>query len=132
MYILEPTSRERIWGTARLHEYHGDHKIEKIGSVYSASGIADIDCNVVNEEKTFGEMVAENPQKFGLEAGEVYPLIISFTACDENLSIQVHPTDEYAQSVENLPYGKSEAWYFIDPPETGFMLNSKTLENQLF
>jgi mannose-6-phosphate isomerase len=80
MYILEPTSRERIWGTARLHEYHGDHKIEKIGSVYSASGIADIDCNVVNEEKTFGEMVAENPQKFGLEAGEVYPLIISFTA----------------------------------------------------
>ena len=26
MYILEPTSRERIWGTARLHEYHGDHK----------------------------------------------------------------------------------------------------------
>lgn len=121
MYILEPTSRERIWGTARLHEYHGDHKIEKIGSVYSASGIDDIDCNVVNEEKTFGEMVAENPQKFGLEAGEVYPLIISFTACDENLSIQVHPTDEYAQSVENLPYGKSEAWYFIDPPETGWI-----------
>ncbi|MFM2487429.1 hypothetical protein ABW365_02635 [Enterococcus avium] len=39
MYILEPTSRERIWGTARLHEYHGDHKIEKIGPFIQQVGL---------------------------------------------------------------------------------------------
>ena len=121
MYILEPESRERIWGTPRLHDYSGDQQIGKIGSVYSASGVSEIDCGIVNEEKSFSEMIAENPGKFGLEAGEVYPLIISFTACDENLSIQVHPTDEYAQKVEQMPYGKSEAWYFINPPEKGWI-----------
>lgn len=121
MYILKPESRERIWGTPRLHGYSGDQQVEKIGSVYSASGIADIDCSVVNEEKTFSELITEKPEKFGLEAGEVYPLIISFTACDENLSIQVHPTDEYAQKVEKMPYGKSEAWYFLTPPEAGWI-----------
>lgn len=121
MYILKPESRERIWGTPRLHEYHGDKQIEKIGSVYSASGIAEIDCQVVGEDKSFGELVAEEPEKFGLNTGDVYPLIISFTACDENLSIQVHPTDDYAKQVEKKPYGKSEAWYFITPPAKGWI-----------
>ncbi|MBO0452323.1 class I mannose-6-phosphate isomerase [Candidatus Enterococcus murrayae] len=121
MYILKPESRERIWGTPRLHDYYGNQQIDKIGSVYSASGVSEIDCPVVNEEKTFSEIIAEDPKRFGLKAGDVYPLIISFTACDENLSIQVHPTDDYAQSVEQLPYGKSEAWYFIQPPEKGWI-----------
>ncbi|WP_122646114.1 class I mannose-6-phosphate isomerase [Enterococcus mediterraneensis] len=121
MYILKPESRERIWGTPRLHEYHGERPIEKIGSVYSASGVEGVDCQIVGEEKTFGMLVEEKPEIFGLENGEVYPLIISFTACDENLSIQVHPTDDYAQSVEKKIYGKSEAWYFITPPENGWI-----------
>lgn len=121
MYILKPESRERIWGTPRLHTYHGTPQIEKIGSVYSASGVNEIDCQVVGETKTFGMLVEEEPEVFGLEEGEVYPLIISFTACDENLSIQVHPTDDYAQRVEKMPYGKSEAWYFITSPEKGWI-----------
>ncbi|MBM7711184.1 class I mannose-6-phosphate isomerase [Enterococcus xiangfangensis] len=121
MYILEPESRERIWGTPRLHDYSGNHQIEKIGSVYSASGVSEIDCKIVNEEQTFSQMITDDPKKFGLEAGEVYPLIISFTACDENLSIQVHPTDDYARRIEHMPYGKSEAWYFITPPKDGWI-----------
>ena len=78
-------------------------------------------------------MAAENPQNL-LEAGEVYPLIISFTACDENLSIQVHPViDEYAQSVENLPYEKwSLVFYWSAGNRLDLCWNSKTLENQLF
>ncbi len=121
MYILKPESRERIWGTPRLHAYSGDSQIEKIGSVYSASGIAEIDCQIVGEDQTFSQLVAADPAKFGLAPGEVYPLIISFTACDENLSIQVHPTDDYAQKKERMPYGKSEAWYFVSPPENGWI-----------
>lgn len=121
MYILEPISKERIWGTPRLHQYRGDEEIETIGSVYSASGIPEIDCCVRNTDCTLNALIQQDPQKFGLEPGDVYPLIISFTACDENLSIQVHPTDEYARSHENMPYGKSEAWYFLTPPTAGWI-----------
>ena len=123
MYFLEPISKERIWGTSRLHDYSGDKEIDKIGSVYSASGISEINCKVKygKDSVTLSEIINEQPEIFGLKRGEVYPLIISFTACDENLSIQVHPTDEYAQQVEKKPYGKSEAWYFITPPKKGWI-----------
>lgn len=121
MYILEPISKERIWGTPRLHDYQGEETIDKIGSVYSASGIAEIDCPVVNTDASLNDLIQAEPEKFGLQPGEVYPLIISFTACDENLSIQVHPTDYHAQKQEGMPYGKSEAWYFITPPEKGWI-----------
>lgn len=123
MFFLEPISKERIWGTSRLHDYSGDNKIDKIGSVYSASGIPEIDCKVTygTDSVTLSKIIDETPEMFGLKQGEVYPLIISFTACDDDLSIQVHPTDEYAQQIEKKPYGKSEAWYFITPPENGWI-----------
>lgn len=132
MYFLEPISKERIWGTNRLHDYSGDNKIDKIGSVYSASGISEINCKVKYEKDsvTLSEIINEKPEMFGLKQGEVYPLIISFTACDENLSIQVHPTDEYAQQVEKKLYGKSEAWYFITPPENGWIYAEQVITDK--
>lgn len=42
------------------------------------------------------------------------------------MSIQVHPTDDYARIHESMPYGKSEAWYFITPPEEGWIYAEQT------
>ena len=100
MLILNPISKERIWGTPRLHEYSGDESIEKIGSIYSLSAIEGLSNEIIGGDflgKSFYDLVKNNPEIFGLKKGEVYPLIISFTACDDNLSIQVHPGDEYAK-----------------------------------
>lgn len=126
MFILIPESRERVWGTPRLHAYSGDQNINQIGSVYSASGIEGIDCKIVGSYQSLNEIIQIDPERFGLREGDVYPLIISFTACDKNLSIQVHPTDEYARIHESMPYGKSEAWYFITPPEEGWIYAEQT------
>ncbi|MCB5953816.1 class I mannose-6-phosphate isomerase [Enterococcus sp. CWB-B31] len=132
MYILEPISKERIWGTPRLHGYNGAEEIERIGSVYSASAIAEIDCRLEEFEGniTLGKLIKDNPAAFGLCEGEVYPLIISFTACDDNLSIQVHPTDDFAQKNEGMPYGKSEAWYFLSSPEAGWIYAGQQLKDK--
>lgn len=116
MYILVPELRERIWGTPRLKHYISSASA-KVGSIYSLSGIPEIDCKVRDQEVTLNQLIQENPSKFGLPLGAVYPLIISFTACDEDLSIQVHPTDQVAREKEGMPYGKSEAWYFLEAPE---------------
>jgi mannose-6-phosphate isomerase len=42
-----------------------------------------------------------------------FPLLVKLINATDNLSIQVHPDDEYANRVENQ-MGKTEAWYVIE------------------
>lgn len=42
-----------------------------------------------------------------------FPLLIKFIDAENNLSIQVHPNDAYANANENGECGKSEMWYII-------------------
>ena len=42
-----------------------------------------------------------------------FPLLVKFIDANEDLSIQVHPGDEYAQSAENEEFGKNEMWYVV-------------------
>ena len=46
-----------------------------------------------------------------------YPLLVKFLACHERLSLQVHPTDEFAQRYETDGTGKTEAWYILSAPK---------------
>jgi mannose-6-phosphate isomerase len=42
-----------------------------------------------------------------------FPLLVKFLDARQNLSIQVHPGDEYARLHEGQPFGKSEMWYVV-------------------
>lgn len=42
-----------------------------------------------------------------------FPLLIKFIDANSNLSVQVHPNDEYAKKNEN-DTGKTEMWYILD------------------
>lgn len=137
MLILEPVSNNKIWGTTRLHKYGGDKNIDTVGSVYTASAINEIQTKIVfdSDEQfaglTFYEAVNSNPELFGLESDtKEYPLIISITAADEDLSIQVHPTDDFAEEYENRLTGKSESWYFIEAPESGSIYAESKLKDK--
>ncbi len=44
---------------------------------------------------------------------EKFPLLVKLIDADKNLSVQVHPGDEYAQAHEDGEYGKNEMWYII-------------------
>lgn len=44
---------------------------------------------------------------------EKFPLLIKFIDANDRLSVQVHPTDEYAKVNENGELGKNEMWYVI-------------------
>lgn len=123
MYIVRPVTMETLWGDTRLHAYQGDRAAQTIGCVYTLSGIDGIDCEIYNkkERTTLRRAVKENPAAFGLEAGEEFPLIIAFDSCAQDVSFQIHPTDTYAKEQLHLPYGKSEAWYFIEKPSEGWV-----------
>lgn len=136
MLTLQPVSMSKIWGTKRLYNYCGDLNIDLIGLVYTASAIPTISNGIDSDEfkeKDFYSAVKNNPEKFGLPSDyEEFPIIVSFTAADADLSIQVHPTDEYAKKNEQAKYGKSESWYFIDEPNEGFIYTgSKETDKEL-
>jgi len=46
-----------------------------------------------------------------------YPLLVKFLCCHDKLSLQVHPTDDYAQRYETEGVGKMEAWYILHAPK---------------
>ena len=45
-----------------------------------------------------------------------FPILIKYLDVNDRLSVQVHPSDEYALKVEG-EFGKSECWYIIDASE---------------
>ena len=63
---------------------------------------------VLDEYK--GELVGD---KVYNEYKNLFPLLIKYLDVNDRLSIQVHPSDEYAMKHEN-ELGKSESWYVIE------------------
>lgn len=45
--------------------------------------------------------------------GNRFPLLFKFIDAQDDLSVQVHPNDAAAQTMEHYPFGKTEAWYII-------------------
>lgn len=42
------------------------------------------------------------------------PVLIKFIDAAKDLSVQVHPSDEYAREYENGQNGKTEMWYVLE------------------
>ena len=64
--------------------------------------------------RRFPEFIGEHPRSNPyLEAGEL-PILIKFIDAKKDLSVQVHPDDEYARNKEGELFGKTEMWYVLD------------------
>ena len=61
------------------------------------------------------KVLGNNCQKF-----EEFPILAKFIDAKDNLSIQVHPDNEYALKNEGQ-YGKTEMWYIMDCEEGAFL-----------
>lgn len=80
----------------------------------------------VVENGIFKDITLENlVEKYGAEllgkdvserfSGK-FPFLIKYLDVNDRLSVQVHPSDDYALKVEG-EFGKSECWYIIDASE---------------
>lgn len=61
------------------------------------------------EGRLIGELCFDRAQTASCEPA----LLLKILLTSQPLSIQVHPGDEFAQSI-GLPHGKTEAWYILD------------------
>lgn len=122
LIFMEPIYKDYIWGGNRLKEkLNKNTPYHRTAESWEISSNSNGDCKILNEEyneKTLSNLFNDNENKekiFGTKCLNMkeFPILIKFIDAKENLSIQVHPDDEYAQSIE-LPNGKNEMWYIMD------------------
>lgn len=125
MHILQPIAHETIWGGKKLLPFINEN-LTKLGHLYSLVSNGEFESKIINgnyKGKTLKEYFEDNKQRLHLSKYKNFPFVIALVDPLEDLSIQVHPTDEYANKIENKPFGKNESWYFIEPPKNGWLYN---------
>lgn len=124
MYPLKfnPILKQTLWGGEKIIPFKNlSESIHNVGESWEISGVRDNESIVANGEykgmsltqlvRTLkGELVGEaNYARFG----DTFPLLIKFIDAEQDLSIQVHPSDELAKKRHNS-MGKTEMWYVVD------------------
>ena len=120
-YKFTPLLKTLIWGTESW-QISGVAGSETLCSVSGDSTTTKTINDLVREEKAalLGEA---NFQRFGDE----FPLLIKFIDAHQDLSIQVHPTDEIAHR-QGKPRGKTEMWYVMDSAPTAKLYNGLKMQ----
>lgn len=119
MFKLIPTVADYIWGGTRLIDEYGiktDKNPAAEAWVLSChkAGPSTVE-NGEMEGMTLQQVYENHKEICGTNGNkfEFFPILIKLIDAKNNLSIQVHPDDEYAMRVEG-EYGKTEAWYILD------------------
>ncbi len=127
MLKLEPAFKDYIWGGTNLIEkYNKVYEGEVLAESWELSCHKDGDSIIANGEhkgkslrkyieESGKEVLGENCQRF-----DDFPILIKFIDAKDNLSIQVHPKNDYALKNEKQ-YGKTEVWYVTDCKEGAFL-----------
>lgn len=125
---LKPAFKDYIWGGTRLRDdFQKDCDFDKIAESWELSCHKDGN-SVISGGEFDGLTLQEFIDKQGkavlgtnCERFENFPILIKLIDAKDNLSVQVHPNNEYALRVEG-EYGKTEMWYIVDCDEGATLL----------
>ena len=122
MYKFEPLLKQTLWGGDKIIPFkHLDSQMDHVGESWEISGVNGNETIVAggpDKGKSLNELTStmksqlvgkENYERFGNE----FPLLIKFIDARQDLSIQVHPTDEIAHR-QGKERGKTEMWYALE------------------
>ncbi|MCL2108177.1 MAG: class I mannose-6-phosphate isomerase [Oscillospiraceae bacterium] len=115
-FKLKPTYKDYIWGGNKLKKLFGKKSGGKIAESWELS------CHPDGQS-----VIADGPHKgktlleFLTACGQPpVPFLIKLIDASDNLSVQVHPDDDYARIHEN-DSGKTEMWYVLEADESAFI-----------
>lgn len=124
---LKPGFKDYIWGGHRLVEEYGkEFDGEILAESWELSCYPDTPSTIANgvhAGKTLRQYIEEQGKGvLGTNCGrfEEFPILIKFIDAKADLSIQVHPDNEYALKNEGQ-YGKTEMWYVVDAGKDAFL-----------
>lgn len=121
---LSPVFKDYIWGGTRLKTDFGfKSDLDKLAEGWMLSCHKDGQSTIDGGEydgKTLEQVIDEigKERLVGTKSLSFpyFPVLIKLIDAKDNLSIQVHPDNEYAKKFEN-EFGKTEIWYVIDAAE---------------
>ena len=115
IYRLTPATKDNLWGGNKLRAYGKNADSDIIAESWELSftkgGEAKIEDGRTTVEAFPRETWGTNAAKFPF-----FPTLTKFIDAREKLSVQVHPSDEYALKNEGQ-YGKTEMWYVVEADE---------------
>lgn len=113
---LYPECKDYIWGGEKLKQKYG--KItdkspcaESWELSFHKDGLTRLE-----NGKTLAETVSQTELGTRVKDFPFFPVLIKFIDAEQNLSVQVHPSDDYALENENS-FGKTEMWYVVEAEE---------------
>ena len=118
--LFTPIFKEKVWGGRNLETLFDKNlpKGKLIGESWEVSDRPGDSCKIRNGVYRGKDIhfLFENHKKELLDNTKFsrFPLLIKFIDSQDDLSVQVHPDDEYANKNESGEWGKTECWYVID------------------
>lgn len=126
LFDLIPACKSYLWG--------GDTLKEKYGKQFETDVLAEtweLSCHPDGEslvhrpgqkDQPLSAWLAQHPGAAGTLAAkfEAFPLLVKLIDAKQALSIQVHPSDEYALKNEGQ-FGKTEMWYVVEAEADAFL-----------
>ena len=115
---LSPSFKDYIWGGNKLMTQYGVKDMDRVAEAWVLSAHPDGPSYLPDGttfadalEKMGADAVGKNAAAF-----KDFPQLIKLIDAQSDLSVQVHPSDEYALANEGQ-FGKTEMWYILDAEE---------------
>lgn len=127
-FLLIPASIDKLWGGTRLlTEYSKKSNTKTLAESWECSTHPDGMSYVASGpymNKSLKQIITEHSEILGKNLKEFndLPVLIKFIDAEQDLSIQLHPGDDYAQKYENASNGKYEMWYVLDAKENSKLI----------
>ena len=116
---LKPAVKDYIWGGNYFQRFNKGLNLDRVSECWELS-VRDDASSIIASGKDIGKPLSQiiTKEDIGPVMGRFpyFPLLIKLIDAKENLSVQVHPSDDYALKYENS-FGKSEMWHIISADE---------------
>ncbi|MFA5235597.1 MAG: type I phosphomannose isomerase catalytic subunit [Bacilli bacterium] len=120
MLKLQPIYQEKIWGGRLFETMFDDVPSGRLGERWVISAHGNGDCLIAEgplQGQKLSWVFAHHKELFALDPRTDFPLLLKYIDASDDLSVQVHPDDEYAHTI-NQPYGKEESWLILKAPQS--------------
>lgn len=132
-FKFQPLLKQTLWGGDKIIPFkHLSTVMENVGESWEISGVKDNETIAAGDGRSLNQLVRDMKDRLVGEAnyqrfGDEFPLLIKFIDARQDLSIQVHPTDEIAHR-QGRERGKTEMWYVMDSAPDAKLYNGLKLQ----
>lgn len=127
-FLLKPAAKDYLWGGSRLNDdFNLNIDIDPFAEAWVCSTHPDGPSRTSLGE-SLAEILSSHPEYLGTHPLQTMggrtelPILIKLIDAKKDLSVQVHPDDEYAVIHECGSLGKTEMWYVLDAKENSSLV----------